>query len=103
MGSLGARPERVRGALGPAAGSCCYEVPEAMREQAAAQLPALAATTRHGTAALDLRAGCRSVLAAAGVGGVQLVGGCTIDDDSWYSYRRQPVTGRFAGVVSRLP
>jgi YfiH family protein len=98
----GARPERVVAAIGPAAGGCCYEVPEAMRDQACAQLPALAARTRWGTTALDLRAGCAAVLRAEGVREIRLVGGCTIEDTSSYSYRRQGLTGRFAGVVTML-
>jgi copper oxidase (laccase) domain-containing protein len=90
----------VVAAVGPAAGGCCYEVPDAMRDAACARLPALAATTRWGTAALDLRAGCAAVLHAAGVAAVLTVGGCTIEDLDRYSYRRDGVTGRFAGVVA---
>jgi YfiH family protein len=98
----GARPDRIRAALGPSAGGCCYEVPAQMQQQAVALLPATRATTRRGTPSLDLRAGCRSVLAAAGISQLRLVGGCTIDDEDYYSYRRAPVTGRFAGVVKML-
>jgi len=99
MLARGARPERLRAALGPAAGACCYEVGEQLRDQVSTRLPATWSTTRSGTPSLDLRAGCRSVLEAAGVGTVSLVGGCTIDDESLYSYRRSARTGRFAGVV----
>ena len=102
MTAAGAQPGRIRAALGPSAGGCCYEVPEAMRRQAAAVLPATGASTRRGTPALDLRAGCRSVLFDAGVAQVSLVGGCTIEDEGSFSYRRTPVTGRFAGVVRML-
>jgi YfiH family protein len=98
----GARPGRIRAALGPSAGGCCYEVPADLQQRAVAVLPATLSRTRQGTPALDLRAGCRSVLEAAGVAHVQLVGGCTIDDKRFYSYRRAPVTGRFAGVVKML-
>jgi YfiH family protein len=102
MAVCGAQPGRIRAALGPSAGGCCYEVPESMRREAAALLPATAASTRRGTPALDLRAGCRSVLLDAGVAQVTLLGGCTIEDESSFSYRRTPVTGRFAGVVRML-
>jgi hypothetical protein len=99
----GARPDRVRAVLGPSAGPCCYEVPAELQAQACATLPALRATTRGGTPSLDLRAGCSSVLAEGGVARVDTAGGCTIDDLSYYSYRRAAVTGRFAGVVTLLP
>ncbi|HEX2806127.1 MAG TPA: peptidoglycan editing factor PgeF [Kineosporiaceae bacterium] len=102
MIARGARPERIRAALGPCAGGCCYEVPEQMQHEAAAVLPATRSRTRRGTPSLDLRAGCRSVLESAGVAAVQLVGGCTIEDEALYSYRRAPVTGRFAGVVKMI-
>ncbi len=99
----GARIEQVRVALGPAAGPCCYEVPEAMRADAAAQIEAVFATTSRGTPALDLRAGCQDVLRASGVAQVQSIGGCTIEDPQSFSYRRGSPTGRFAGVVRLLP
>jgi YfiH family protein len=99
MVALGARPPSVRAALGPCAGPCCYEVPQDMRAQACTVLPSLHATTRAGTPSLDLRAGCREALASAGVGRVDEVGGCTVEDRDLYSYRRAAVTGRFAGVV----
>ena len=99
MRSAGAHPDRVRAALGPAAGPCCYEVPLAMQDDACAVLPQTRAATTWGTPSLDLRAGCRAALGAEGVHDVQLVGGCTVEDDRFYSYRRSPVTGRFAGVV----
>jgi len=99
MVGLGARPASVRAALGPCAGPCCYEVPPDMRAHACALLPALHATTQAGTPSLDLRAGCREALASVGVGRVDDVGGCTVEDPDLYSYRRAAVTGRFAGVV----
>jgi YfiH family protein len=103
MTARGALPARIRAALGPAAGACCYEVPEQLRAEAAGQLPALWSSTRRGTPSLDLAAGCRAVLEAAGVSEVRAVGICTIEDERYYSYRRAAVTGRFAGVVGMIP
>ncbi len=114
MCERGAEPGRIRAVLGPAAGPCCYEVPADMAREAVATLPQLAATTSWGTPALDLRAGCRAVLAGAGVRAVDLVGGCTIEDPTLFSHRasqrsgphghrRGRPTGRFAGVVRLLP
>lgn len=99
MRRLGAEPERIRAAIGPSAGPCCYEVPEQLRAQCARRLASTWATTGRGTPSLDLPAGCRSVLERAGVTMIRQVGGCTIEDRSYYSHRREPVTGRFAGVV----
>jgi YfiH family protein len=99
MRERGARPERIRAAVGPSAGACCYEVPEELRAEAARRLPQTWGTTRWGTPSLDLPAGCRAVLEGLGVGMITTVGNCTIDDHASYSYRREPVTGRFAGVV----
>ena len=99
MVGLGADADRVEVAIGPAAGGCCYEVPAAMRDEVEAAVPGTATTTSWGTPALDLRAGARLALAALGVRDVRLVGGCTIEDPTLYSFRRDRVTGRFAGVV----
>lgn len=108
MVRAGARPGRVVAALGPAAGPCCYEVGDQLRSEVAAAVPQTWASTRWGTASVDLRAGCAAVLAELGVRRVSMVGGCTIEDESFYSYRRATAagngrTGRFAGVVRLLP
>jgi polyphenol oxidase len=99
MRELGADPGRIRAAIGPCAGPCCYEVPEQLRAESARRLPQTWATTRWGTPSLDLPGGCRAVLERAGVSMITELGSCTIDDHAYYSYRREPVTGRFAGVV----
>ena len=103
MSGAGARPERIRAVIGPAAGPCCYEVPEAMRAEVSAELPAAWSSTTWGTPSLDLRAGAVQALEGLGVTGVLLAGGCTIEDGTRYSYRRSATTGRFAGVVRLLP
>jgi YfiH family protein len=99
MAKLGARPGATRAAIGPAAGPCCYEVPGEMRDEVGAVRPAAPSTTTWGTPSLDLRGGCAAVLREAGVADVVTVGGCTIEDDDSFSFRRAGVTGRFAGVV----
>lgn len=99
MTCAGARPSRIRAALGPCAGPCCYEVPATMRRDAAQRIPATRSRTTWGTPSIDLRAGCRAELEAAGVEDVSIIGGCTVEDERYFSYRRSPVTGRFAGVV----
>jgi polyphenol oxidase len=99
MQERGADPGRVHAVVGPAAGACCYEVPAAMADDAEARVPGVRATTRRGTPSLDLRGGAERVLRAAGVGRVEHVGACTIDDPRFYSYRRDGRTGRHAGVA----
>ncbi|HUR74391.1 MAG TPA: peptidoglycan editing factor PgeF, partial [Sporichthya sp.] len=100
MQDCGARPERIRVRLGPSIGGCCYEVPEQMQREVAAAAPgAGAARTRAGTPSLDLRAGLAAQLAELGIADVGLTGGCTQDDTDFFSYRRDHVTGRFAGLV----
>jgi YfiH family protein len=98
MSELGARPSATTAWLGPAVCPRCYEVPEAMRADVASQVPASWSTSRTGTPALDLRAGLAAVLAASGVDVVP-VGPCTAESPDHFSYRRDGVTGRFAGLV----
>ena len=105
MQDCGARPERVHARLGPAVGGCCYEVPEEMRAAVAAAAPGTVdpqhggGLSRAGRPALDLRAGLARQLADAGVRHIARTGGCTAEDPDSFSYRRDGVTGRFAGLV----
>ncbi len=102
MEECGARPERIRAWLGPSIGGCCYEVPAQMQREVAAVAPGTVSgtgQTRDGTPSLDLRGGLAAQLADLGVTDVGLTGGCTRDDTDFFSYRRDQVTGRFAGLV----
>jgi YfiH family protein len=102
MQDCGARPERTIVRLGPSIGGCCFEVPEQLALEVAAVAPGALATggrTRAGTPSLDLRSGLSGQLADLGVDEVGLTGGCTNDDTDFFSYRRDHVTGRFAGLV----
>lgn len=84
--------------IGPSVCGRCYEVPADMRDDVAARVPAARCTTSRGTPGLDLPAAVRSQLQDAGVR-VEYSGGCTLEDDTLFSYRRDPNTGRFAGLV----
>lgn len=102
MGELGSRPPDVVAALGPTIGGCCYELPGELADAVAAVVPAARATTRWGTPSVDVRAGAEAVLREAGLTDVHRVGGCTVDEpDLFFSYRRDGVTGRHAGMVLR--
>ncbi|MDF2471859.1 MAG: laccase, partial [Rhodococcus erythropolis] len=66
----GADVSRIGAFLGPAASGRQYEVPAAMRADVEKHLPGSATRTEKGTPGLDLRAGLRKQLLAAGVSGV---------------------------------
>ncbi|MCP9000183.1 polyphenol oxidase family protein [Pseudarthrobacter sp. RMG13] len=105
-GILPAAVERMRSAgatairawLGPSICGRCYEVPAELRAQVAAQVPATWAATSWGTPALDLPAGAKRQLEAAGVV-IEYAGPCTLENEELFSYRRSNTTGRFAGLV----
>ena len=97
MRALGATV--VRAWLGPHVCGRCYEVPAAMRDEVAQLVPEARAETSWGTPALDIGAGVEAQLVAAGVA-VTRVEGCTREEPSLHSYRRDgAATGRFAGLV----
>lgn len=87
-------------AVGPSVCGRCYEVPSSMRAAGAAVAPVSAAVSWSGTPALDVASGVVAQLSDHGVA-VRWVPGCTRESRQLYSYRRTPVTGRFAGVVVR--
>ncbi|HVT19855.1 MAG TPA: peptidoglycan editing factor PgeF [Mycobacteriales bacterium] len=98
MTGLGADPARTIAVIGPAICGRCYEVPAEMRDEVGAAVPGTACATAAGTPGLDLPAGALGVLRAAGVT-AHSVGICTAEDERFYSFRRDGVTGRFAGMV----
>ncbi|WP_241566000.1 peptidoglycan editing factor PgeF [Prescottella agglutinans] len=95
----GARPERIGAFLGPAASGRQYEVPAAMQADVEKFLPGSATRTAKGTPGLDLRAGLRRQLLAAGISGVAEDPRCTIEDPTLFSHRRGAPTGRLAAVI----
>ncbi|WP_061964532.1 polyphenol oxidase family protein [Demequina aurantiaca] len=85
--------------IGPSICGRCYEVPVEMRERVASRHPAARASTRQGTAALDIPRAIESRLAEFGFGDVVRSTSCTFEDESYFSHRRDGVTGRHAGVI----
>ena len=79
--------DRISAWVGPSVCGRCYEVPGSLRADVAAAVPATWCTTSTGTPGLDLPAGVRSQLEAAGVA-IEYSGGCTLEDDTLFSYRR---------------
>jgi YfiH family protein len=97
MLELGARD--ITAWIGPHVCGGCYEVPAEMRDEVAAVVPEARATTTWGTPSLDLGAGVRAQLEAAGVT-VNDVSRCTRESPDLYSYRRDGrQAGRMAGLV----
>ena len=90
--------------IGPHVCGACYEVPAEMQHEVAAVVPESRSTTSWGTPALDLGAGVRVQLEAAGIADVRVVDACTREDASWPSHRRDGAAAtRFAGVIWSRP
>jgi YfiH family protein len=99
MTAAGASPARMRALTGPSICGGCYEVPLDLQTRVTAVVPEARCQTFDGTPGLDIGAGVRAQLAAAGVGWVRSVPRCTKESPDLYSYRRDGTTGRFAGVI----
>ena len=97
MRSLGAI--EIHAVLGPSICGGCYEVPFQMQQDVIAEHPRAFATTRKGTPGLDLSKALIADLVSAGVS-YEASTICTLEDELYFSHRRQNPTGRFAGVVS---
>lgn len=95
-------------AIGPAIGACCYEVGPEVVEAVARTAPDAIARTRSGAPSVDLRGAARHRLETLGVGSVRDVGAsglcvaaCTMCEPGWSSHRRDPASGRHAGIIVR--
>ena len=96
MRALGAR--EIMGSIGPAICGKCYEVPQELQDEVVAIHPMARSTTRTGTPALDLPKALIAALAEVDVP-VGISAGCTLEDENSFSYRRNQITGRQAGVI----
>lgn len=101
--AAGAEPGGIHAAIGPSICGACYEVGAELQAEAAAHEPACASTTRWGTPGIDLAAGVTAQLERAGVRHIIDVHRCTYEQADLYSYRRDGVTGRQAGIVLPTP
>ena len=98
--SLGGPASHLCAFIGPAICGKCYEVPEAMRVDAAHRVPECASETSWGTPSIDLKAGLKAQLSRAGIQHVADVDICTLEDDRYFSHRGGgSQSGRFAGVL----
>lgn len=89
----------IHAILGPSICGSCYEVPFEMQQEVMQEHPRAFATTRKGTPALDLPKALIADLVSVGVS-YEASTICTLEDELYFSHRRQNPTGRFAGVVS---
>lgn len=111
MAVWGADPGRIRAALGPSIGPCCYEVDDRLFEvfrQTWDHIPSgVFVPTRPGHYRLDLWKANREVLRSSGVSDRQtaVMRVCTsCRPDLCYSHRRDGgSTGRMAAAVALLP
>ncbi|MGO1665848.1 polyphenol oxidase family protein [Flaviflexus sp.] len=105
IGVRGVEALRVKGAeqieaiIGPAICGQCYEVGEAMAEDSEKVMPGSSCVTRWGTAGIDIPGALAEQLRSNGVE-VRDERVCTMEDDRYFSHRRQKgQAGRFAGVL----
>ncbi|MGI9084529.1 MAG: polyphenol oxidase family protein [Aeromicrobium sp.] len=92
---------RLAAWIGPRACGRCYELPTQMADDVAAAVLEARSTTSWGTSAADIGAGVVAQLAAGKVQ-VHDLGAevCTIEDERFFSYRREgDRAGRFGAVV----
>jgi copper oxidase (laccase) domain-containing protein len=85
--------------IGPSICGNCYEVSQEIHDEVVALHPAARAKTAQGTPALDLPAALRVLLKDAGISIIDEFR-CTHENSDLYSYRRDGVTGRQAGIIT---
>ena len=96
MRNLGAI--KISGTIGPAICGSCYEVPQELHDQVIAVHPLASSRTAIGTPALDLPKALMAALAQVDVL-VTSSAECTLENDDYFSFRRNNKTGRQAGVI----
>lgn len=93
------RPDVMSASIGPAICGRCYEVSADVQSSVVAVHPAAIASTRGGGHSLDLPGAVATRLAQLGLVHVVEHRACTFEDSGLFSYRRDRVTGRHAGVI----
>lgn len=98
MAAIGAAPAGLVAAIGPCIGPCCYEVDADLASAFQERFGASAVTA---TGRLDLPHSASLALSAAGVpaAAIHSFGVCTACDESFFSYRRDGVTGRQGAIA----
>jgi YfiH family protein len=99
MCAIGARREAIAVTMGPAICGLCYELPADMQADVEATVPGSASTTRRGTPGVELRGGIRKQLDGLTFTTAASSAICTAESPHHFSFRRDGVTGRQAGVI----
>ncbi len=99
MQDLGAVLTNVSAVVGPAICGQCYEVEHDRYEAVTARAPHAASVTRTGGLGLDLRSAVSERLEQVGID-VETWGECTYESPRFYSFRRDPQTGRHGGLIA---
>ena len=89
----------ISATIGPAICGSCYEVSQDIYDEVTQSHPESAARTKANTPSLDLVKALIADLKATGIAKIDNQSRCTHENDSLYSYRRDGVTGRQAGLV----
>lgn len=96
---------RMQAWLGPRACGSCYELPQDLVDDISAAVPEARSTTPIGKPSLDVGRGLIAQLRAEQVDVTDLgEGACTIEDEQFFSYRRQgKASGRQGAIVVLRP
>lgn len=89
----------ISATIGPAICGTCYEVSQDIYDEVTQSHPDSAARTKADTPSLDLVKALITDLTAVGIEKIDNQSRCTHEDDRLYSYRRDGITGRQAGLV----
>ena len=88
----------ISAVIGPSICGRCYEVSPEIFAEVTQLFPRAAAETIQGTPSLDLASALTCELEKIEID-VLTIARCTVEESSLYSYRRDGVTGRQAGVI----
>ena len=97
MREMGA--QNISATVGPAICGRCYEVSADIHQEVVSIFPMADSRTNSGSLALDLPKALIAVLHNARIDVDVNQGACTVEDSDLFSYRRDGVTGRQAGLV----
>ena len=97
MREMGA--QEISAIIGPAICGRCYEVSADIHQEVVSNFPLADSRTNSGSFALDLPKALSADLQSAGISIDASQSMCTVEDADLFSYRRDGVTGRQAGLV----
>ena len=90
--------QNIEAWIGPSICGSCYEVPEQMAEESETLRPGIRCETKWGSPGLNLPMAARAELNELNVT-VTDSQRCTLEDQQYFSYRRDSQTGRLAGLI----